>query len=228
MKVNETVDHLNRQIEYGNIQSNIQFLNKSGVLRKHNNILEIGSGKGSMLSYLIGEGYSVRGVEMEQEYIENSKILYGDLPIQKVENELLPFPQDSFDVVLSFDVFEHIPDSDNHLREVSRVLKPKGYYLLQTPNKYTNIIFETIRWKSLTKWRSDHCSLHTYNQILRRLHKCDFSVTFVEIPVVNDFFKKKIKFHMGNFGLFLLKIMNPDKLPNNFRTNFYLIAKKNN
>ena len=48
--------------------------------------------------------------------------------------------------------------------EVRRVLKPGGWLLLQTPNKWTNSIFETIRWRSFSKWRVDHCSLHNYWQ----------------------------------------------------------------
>ena len=33
--------------------------------------------------------------------------------------------------------------------------------LVQTPSKWPNTLFETIRWKSLTRWRDDHCALHT-------------------------------------------------------------------
>ena len=76
---------------------------------------------------------------------------------------------EQFDLVLSFDVIEHIPDTERHLLEVRRVLKPGGSYLLQTPNKWTNSIFETIRWRSVSKWRVDHCSLHTYRQLRQRL-----------------------------------------------------------
>ena len=81
----------------------------------------------------------------------------------------LPFADQSFDTVLSFDVFEHIPDSDKHLREVRRVLKNGGQYLLQTPNKWTNIPFELLREHrkygrgpiaSYRELMLDHCSLH--------------------------------------------------------------------
>ncbi len=47
----------------------------------------------------------------------------------------LPFDDACFGVVLSLDVFEHIRDRDQHLREVTRVLKTGGTYRLQTPNK---------------------------------------------------------------------------------------------
>ena len=95
--------------------------------------------------------------------LDEGRRLYGPLPIDPVEGTALPYPAATFDILISFDVFEHIPDSDAHLREVRRVLRPGGggggRYLLQTPNKWTNSVFETIRWRSLTAWRQDHCSL---------------------------------------------------------------------
>ena len=109
----------------------------------------------------------------------------------------LPFADASFDLVLSFDVFEHIRDSDAHLREVSRVLRPGGRYLIQTPSKWPNTVFETIRWKSLTRWRDDHCALHTPGQLRQRLEAHGFTVQFFDVPVVNDFFRGKVRRHLG-------------------------------
>lgn len=213
--------------EFGNLDANIRFLNEAHKINKKTKILEIGSGHGSMLNYLYEQGYDVKGIEINKSRIEGSKELYGNLPLELVTSEILPFPDGSFDVVISFDVFEHIPDSDKHLQEVSRVLKTGGFYLLQTPNKFANVIFETIRWKSFTKWQAEHCSLHSYWSILKRFKKNDFEgIEFYDIPIVTEFFKLKVKRYMGQFGLYLLKIINPDKLPLSLRTNFYLKARK--
>jgi SAM-dependent methyltransferase len=143
-----------------------------------------------------------------------------------VDGPLLPFADASFDVVLSFDVFEHIPDSDAHLREVSRVLKPGGRYLLQTPNKWTNTVFETIRWRSFTSWRHDHCALHSYSQLQRRFERNGFDVRFADIPVVTAFFRRKLRHYLGAIAPLALAVGNPDRLPLPMRTNFYLVASK--
>lgn len=228
MEINSKPRDFDSRIDYGNFESNIEFLYKTKLLDKSKKMLEIGSGTGRMLAHFIKEGYLITGLEIKEELIEKSKTLYGDLPLQKVNSEKLPFENNSFDIVTSFDVFEHILNSDSHLSEVARVLVCGGYYLLQTPNKFTNVIFETIRWKSFTKWKSDHCSLHSYNQIIKRFNKCGFSVEFIEIPVVNDFFRRKIKRYLGGLGLFLIKIINPDKMPKKLKPNFYVVARKNN
>jgi SAM-dependent methyltransferase len=214
------------RVHWGNLNANLRFLEKTGVLTKQQSILEIGSGAGGLLNFFHTKGYDIRGIEINEDQVRRGKTLYGSIPLSLVDTDTLPFPDRAFDVVLSFDVFEHIPDSDKHLREVSRVLKEGGYYLLQTPNKYLNVIFETIRAKSFTEWRSDHCSLHSYWQIVDRFRKHGFSVEFYDIPVVNDFFRTKVKRHLGAVGLGLLTVFNPDRFPMVLKTNFYIKARK--
>lgn len=209
--------------EFGNAEANLTFLAATTALTRGGSLLEIGSGTGALLRHLLRQGVPARGVEISAERIADGRRLYGELPIDKVDGVALPFPDGSFDTVLSFDVFEHIRDSDAHLREVRRVLKPGGRYLLQTPNKWTNAPFETLRWRGFG-WRQDHCALHSYGQLRGRLARHGFSTRFYDIPVVTDFFVRKVRHYLGGAGLLALKVANPDRLPLRFRTNFYVEA----
>jgi len=213
-------------IEFGNLDANVRFLEGSGLLRPGLRVLEIGCGTGTLLQRLHARGLDIVGVETSAARIEESRRTYDALPIHQISGAALPFPSEHFDIVLSFDVFEHIPDSDAHLTEVSRVLKPGGWYLLQTPNKWTNSIFETIRWRSLSKWKVDHCSLHSYAQLRRRLARRGFEVAFADVKVVTAFYREKVRRYLGRAGLLLLAIVNPDRLPLPLRTNFYVRAHK--
>jgi len=212
--------------EFGNLEANLRFLDESGLLQAGLRILEIGSGRGSLLQRLRGRGLDVAGVEINADRVAEARFRYPDLPIQKISGVALPFSDSRFDVVLSFDVFEHIPDTDAHLLEVKRVLKSGGWYLLQTPNKWTNSIFETIRWRSFTRWREDHCSLHTAGQLERRFRRFGFETEFADVPVVTPFYRDKVRRHLGGVGAVLLTLANPDRLPRRWRTNFYLRARK--
>ena len=212
-------------MEFGNLEANLQFLEQTGLITPGKRILEIGTGRGTLLRTLRDRGLDAVGVELSPERIAESLTRHGALPIQKISSVVLPFPAATFDVVLSFDVFEHIPDSNAHLAEVRRVLKPGGWYLLQTPNKWTNTLFETIRWRSFTRWRADHCSLHSYRQLERRFRSNGFDVDFDDVKVVTPFFRAKVNRHLGRAGTFLLGLANPDRLPRRLRTNFYVRAR---
>ena len=212
--------------EFGNLEANLRFLDGSGLLQAGQRILEIGSGRGSLLHELRARGLDAVGLETSADRIAEATARHGGLPIQQTSGVTLPYPDGTFDVVLSFDVFEHIPDSDAHLSEVRRVLKPGGWYLLQTPNKWTNTVFETIRWRSFTRWRRDHCSLHTFGQLERRFRRHDFVTSFADVPVVNEFYRQKVRRHLGGLGILLLALVNPDRLPRRLRTNFYLRAQR--
>lgn len=210
--------------DYGNYEANLRFLREAGLQPHAGPLLEIGSGKGRMLDLLRREGHDAQGVEVNESMIQESRRLFGNLPIHKVDGSTLPFDDQAFSTVVSFDVFEHIPDSDAHLAEVRRVLKPGGTYLLQTPNKWTNVVFETIRWRSFTAFRVDHCSLHSYREIKQRFAKHGFDTQFFDVPVVTDFFRWKVRRYLGWPGLALLRVANPDRFPLALRTNFYVRA----
>lgn len=214
-----------KKIQRGNFESNVDFLNKTGLLKKDCKILELGSGKGIMVKHLKDLGYDIVGTELNPEYREFAKKEYG-IDLLDINAEKLLFADKKFDIVISFDVFEHIQNSDKHLMEVRRVLADGGYYLLATPNKLTNIPFEILKEKSFTKYKTYHISLHTFWQIRKRFLKNGFDINFENVLLVNNFFKEKIRRYAGNLGLMLIRIINPDSLPIFLKTNFYIIARK--
>ena len=55
--------------------------------------------------------------------------------IDPVELSPLPFPDNNFDTVLSFQVIEHVPSVANYLAEIRRVLKPGGTFVCATPDR---------------------------------------------------------------------------------------------
>jgi SAM-dependent methyltransferase len=213
--------------QFGNLEANLRFIDMTGVMTPGAEVLEIGSGTGVLLRALLDRGHRIRGVELRQEFIDEAQGWSpAKLPIERVEGTALPFADASFDVVMSFDVFEHIPDSDAHLREVARVLRPGGSYLVQTPNKWTNMVFETIRWRSFTRFREDHCSLHTLGELRERLARHGFEARAYDVPVVNSFFRAKVRRYLGPGGPLLLRVVNPDRLPLAWRTNLYVRAQR--
>jgi SAM-dependent methyltransferase len=220
------------QAHWGNFEANLDFLDRTAALRSPMSVLEIGCGKGAMLSHLQDKGHRVVGMDLDPRPVHEARAERGGLPVLVAHGTALPFGDGAFDIVLSFDVFEHIADSDAHLSEVRRVLRPGGAYLLQTPNKWTNMLFEPIRFtrkfglRHAFRFLEDHCALHNYWQLLRRLRLNGFDPRYCDVPVVNDFFRRKVRRFMGPLGVRLLRVVNPDRFPLPLRTNFYVQARR--
>lgn len=229
----ELIEAESNQVAWGNLESNLEFLRRADVAAEPAKILEIGCGKGAMLNHLRGAGHAVTGIDIDAAALSHCQESSPGISVVLACGDALPFADGSFDLVLSFDVFEHIKDSDRHLAQVRRVLKPSGRYVLQTPNKWTNIPFELLRqWKKFHRgpmegYRAvvgEHCGLHNYWQLRRRFARNGFDTSFVDVPVVTEYFKSKMRNYLGALGPLLIAVFNPDHFPRPLRTNFYLVA----
>jgi len=209
--------------ERGNLQTNLEFLDEAGVLKVNDRVLEIGCGIGSVVFELSNQGYEVTGTDISREAISYGQNKYGDIRLEVQAAENLEYDDESFDVVLSFDLFEHVAATDKHLSEVRRLLRASGHYLFQTPNKYSNAIYETLWTKSL-QWRRYHPSLHSPGQLKRRLAKHGFETRFVKMNPINEFTLKKLQ-KLGPVG-YVFKKVSFQRLPLVLQTNLYVIAHK--
>ena len=208
--------------QYGNLDVNLEFLDQSGLIISGRRVLEVGCGIGSIINELNRQGCKVVGIDISNSAIEYGQKKYADIELKVGTADKLEFADKSFDIVLSFDVFEHLNDLDEHLKDVTRVLADGGYYLLQTPNKYFNSVYETLKTRSL-RWKKYHPSLHTAGQLKRRFRKNGFDVKFFKMYTSNDYNLQKLKYR------WLKKIMSWidfRKMPLFLQTNFYVVAQK--
>ena len=209
--------------ERGNLQTNLEFLAQTDLLKPGDKILEIGCGIGSVVFELSRKGHDIAGIDISGEAIEYGRRKYGDIHLDVQAAETLPYDDESFDVVLSFDLFEHIASIDKHVGEVARVLRPEGYYLFQTPNKFSNALYETLWTRSLA-WRRYHPSLHSPGQLKRRLARHGFRTRFVKMNPMNEFTLQKLK-KLGLIGT-VLRHVDFRRLPLVLQTNLSVIAEK--
>jgi 2-polyprenyl-3-methyl-5-hydroxy-6-metoxy-1,4-benzoquinol methylase len=96
-------------------------------------ILDIGCGRGLMLSDLARRGWRAVGVEMSDAASRHAREVLG-LDVRVGDLLGCKFQAASFDVVTLFHVLEHLPDPDAALAEARRVIAPGGRLLLEVPN----------------------------------------------------------------------------------------------
>jgi len=117
-------------------QKNIELIER---LFKHinlvniSNVLEIGCGVGITAVHLHNKyNMSVMGTDVDPEQIMLAKKHHKEgkqLKFMELDATTLPFENQEFDMVLSFFVLHHIGSWDKTLTEISRVLKPNGYFI---------------------------------------------------------------------------------------------------
>jgi arsenite methyltransferase len=105
-----------------------------GRLQPGERVLDLGSGAGTdslVAAQMVGEQGHVTGIDMTPEMLAKSRSAattmgVGNVEFVEGEAERLPFPEASFDVVISNGVIDLIPDKDAVLAELYRILTPGG------------------------------------------------------------------------------------------------------
>jgi SAM-dependent methyltransferase len=99
-------------------------------------VLEVGCGEGRGIDLILPRAKSYSAIDKIEEVIDRlrkkyptGKFISGNIP------PLGPFADNSFDVVVTFQVIEHIKDDVSFLKEIHRVLKPGGLAIITTPNR---------------------------------------------------------------------------------------------
>lgn len=161
-------------------------LSKYPSIFERKRVLEIGSGTGIQANEIKKKSPEIISLEVEEtnyrEHLPSQIIFYNGHDI--------PFPDDSFDVIYSSNVLEHIAHRDEFQQEIMRVLKSGGYAvhvmpthwwkmrdLLQSiivlPNEIAHVIYRFIRGKK------NHNPLNFMEFILGKRHG-EFGNTITE------------------------------------------------
>lgn len=113
--------------------------------RRFGAVLVDGCGLGMYLGHLAGEARQAVGLDIELERTFDAHQLAEQVVCGVGEH--LPFPENSFDLLLSHEVLEHVQDDGLAIAEMVRVIRPGGRIALFCPNR--GYPFEThgMYWK---------------------------------------------------------------------------------
>jgi ubiquinone/menaquinone biosynthesis C-methylase UbiE len=111
-------------------------------------VLEVGFGTGTDLLQFARAGAIVTGVDLTPRSIEIARRrfqIYGlDAELINGDAENLSFPNQSFDIVYSFGVLHHTPNTSQAILEIRRVLKPGGKAIVMLYHRASLYYFGSI------------------------------------------------------------------------------------
>lgn len=101
-------------------------------------VLDAACGEGYGSALLASSASSVEGVDISDQAVSHAQKRYGglnNLRFRVADCTSLPFDDDEFDRVVSFETLEHLEAQEQLLSEFRRVLKPEGVLILSSPDK---------------------------------------------------------------------------------------------
>lgn len=113
---------------------------------KNKIVLDAACGEGYGSSLLAEDAIRVYGVDINPEVVEIANEKYGNSRVSYLVGSVaeLPFEDDFFDIIISYETIEHISSELQQcfMNEIKRVLKQDGMLLMSTPNKavYTDLV----------------------------------------------------------------------------------------
>ena len=134
-------------------------------------ILEVGAAAGCLTIALNDMGYQCVGIEPDADALKTARELSSrinrECAVVEGRAERIPFPDQSFDIVLANSVLEHVSDVDTCLSEISRVLRPGGLFWFETASSMSPFQreirkFPLFGWypdslkKSIMRWAAQH------------------------------------------------------------------------
>ena len=110
-------------------------------------VLDYGCGAGQIVGILRARGIDASGCDVFYGGGDYSTHIPAELAadIRRMQDGRIPFPDDTFDVVISNQVMEHVPDLTAVSREIARVLRPGGRAIHVFPDRGV--------------WREGHCGI---------------------------------------------------------------------
>lgn len=152
-------------------------------------VLDVGCGAGNSYAPAVAErAASYLGVDVSDRAVELARA--SGLDARVIEDAAsLPFPDNSFDVAICIEVFEHLFAPDAAASEIRRVLRPGGRLVASAPNAlYWRLRADLLRgrWNPLgdalsveRPWRDPHIRFFSPPLMGRMLRECGFSTVRV-------------------------------------------------
>jgi len=173
------IREVDKQFEYrkkhlGEERYNI-IVEKSTLDPKKIKILDVGCGAGYFLSVLNDKNIAHKGLEMTPYLVDYCK----QKGLNVAGNDLGAEPDDEYDVIVLFDVLEHICDPVSVFKTIHQKLRRKGYCMAFTPNIFS-VGYELMGGKQNTMLPFEHLCFYNKESLSYLANQSNFRIDDIE------------------------------------------------
>lgn len=156
-----------------NLKHELNFINKLPPSK----ILDAGCGPGFLLN-AIDKKHQKYGLEVSKFAANYAKQF---APIYNSTLEEAKLEENSFDVVISHHVIEHVQTPEIFLSEIKKILKPNGYLILATPD-FKSICAKLFKKNYRMLFDKTHTNLFSFDSLKKMLSDYRFEILEVDFP----------------------------------------------
>lgn len=164
-----------------------RFLNKVGQMVADipaQSVLDIGCAEGFVLNSL-QEKYShlqLTGIDVDQDAIARGRELFPRLHLQTGNGLQLDVPDNSYDLVLTLEIMEHLKQPELLLAEIRRV--SKKHCLISVPHEPWFRLANLARGKNISRWGNDIEHINHWNprSLPKLLRSNGFTIVEQQLP----------------------------------------------
>ena len=158
-------------------------------------ILDVGCGRGYYIKLLslLKFPKKIVGVDIKTSYLSKAReITKHDkrVSVQQASIYELPFKNNSFDAVICSEILEHLDNEAAALKEIYRILRPQGVFLISVPHQHFPFLWDPLNWVLMRFFHThipkhiwwlagiwaDHERLYTKKQLTNIIQKQKFTV----------------------------------------------------
>lgn len=144
-------------------------------------VLEVGSGSGIDSAEFAKHGAEVMSLDFTENGTRSTRDLFREIKLTprvvRATAQSLPFPDATFDLVYSFGVLHHIPDIQVAVKEIARVLRPKGELICMLYNRESILYAYSILFLHRNEGLSEEEMVRTYSE---RILGCPYTEAYTK------------------------------------------------
>jgi ubiquinone/menaquinone biosynthesis C-methylase UbiE len=183
------------------LDNDLYFLKKiKSCMRPGLHVLDLGAGAGLKFQYdlksMVSPSGEVVGADFDPRVCQNPLIHRGVV----LTGSVLPFDDESFDLVFSRYVLEHVGNPAELLHEVYRILRPGGMFVFLTPNKWHYVAI------------ASRCTPHSFHNWYNNFRGRNETDTFPTVYQLNS--RSEIRRHFTGVGFIEKEIKMRECCPN--------------